>query len=123
MHSILDIWVDLLTLLIPFAGVEYQNALEASLELGYHFYLQSVAVFQECNNGNTILSIQATISNEGVAPFYYPLYLRGSYYRNGSRATSASIQCTQDIKLMDLSSTFNSSMTIDLSGKKEFIGC
>ncbi|PRP76980.1 hypothetical protein PROFUN_14714 [Planoprotostelium fungivorum] len=51
-------------------------AYEASFHLGYNFYLSSLSITSRPNNIS--YEVLACITNTGVAPFYYPLYVRAS---------------------------------------------
>ena len=71
----------------PGPGDEYNNARFAHVRMGYNFRVDNVAAALSTNTNNVDLAV--TMVQEGVAPFYYPLYL--SAYCEGIKKSSQKI--------------------------------
>lgn len=85
------------------------NALLGARELGYELYVQSCSFW---TNG-TSLVVSATITNTGIAPFYYPWTVQ-LLATNTTAHTSATTNTTWDISAIvpgDGSQTFTATLT------------
>lgn len=87
----------------------YTNSLTGARQLGYEFYAQSCSFW---TNG-TSLTLSATITNTGVAPFYYPWTVQ-LLATNTTAHTSAMTNTSWDITTIvpgDGSQTFTATLT------------
>jgi Malectin domain len=58
----------------PLTGTELENHLHAHARLGYNFRVSKVAAVATTSGFNT-MTVEVTVEQIGVAPFYYPLNL------------------------------------------------
>jgi hypothetical protein len=59
-----------------YSGIELENALHAHARMGYNFVVSKVgAIFPDSLRDDRTVQVDVTVTQVGVAPFYYPLSL------------------------------------------------
>ncbi|CAF1493975.1 unnamed protein product [Adineta ricciae] len=106
-----------------YSDLDYSRAVNGSIMQGYSFFVSQIAVSEiTCSALSHVMRISVTMSNVGVAPFYYPLTLnvKAADSTNKSAAIYKSISVPISNQLDQFSFVYSFDVTVQTYANIQF---